>query len=303
VTQIATSTTAIARTVDTPTGPLALRDTGRNGTDGRLPILLVPGYTGSKEDFLPLLDPLAEAGWRVVTMDQRGQYESPGVNDPAAYTVPALASDVLAVAADLGTPVHLLGHSFGGLVARAAVIAAPGSFGSLVLLDSGPHGLAGNRRERMEALRPVLATGGMAAVYDGMERLAAGDPKWRNAPQELRDFLKRRFLASSPVGLEAMGDALTTEPDRVAELRATGVPVLVCYGEADDAWPPAMQAQMAQRLDAAHVVIDGAAHSPAIENTAATVRTLLDFWATVGPNTKPDTSQVASPDAGLASRA
>ncbi|MDQ1722479.1 MAG: hypothetical protein QOI26_2213, partial [Pseudonocardiales bacterium] len=27
-------------------------------------VLLVPGYTGSKEDFLPLLRPLAEAGYR-----------------------------------------------------------------------------------------------------------------------------------------------------------------------------------------------------------------------------------------------
>lgn len=295
MTQIAISTTAVARTVDTPSGPLALRDTDPNGTTGRPPILLVPGYTGSKEDFLPLLDPLAEAGWRAVTMDQRGQYESPGVDDPAAYAVPTLARDVLAVAEDLGTPVHLLGHSFGGLVARAAVIAAPGSFASLVLLDSGPHGIAGSRRERMDALRPLLATGGMAAVYAGMEQLAAGDPRWRDAAPKLRAFLRRRFLASSPVGLEAMGDALTTEPDRVAELRDTGVPVLVCYGEADDAWPPAVQAEMAERLGAAHVVIGGAVHSPAIENTAATVRALLDFWATVRPDT--------SPDSGLASLA
>lgn len=281
--QIAVSTAATARTVETPHGPLALLDTGSDtstdGGHGRLPVLLVPGYTGSKEDFLPLLDPLAEAGWRVAAMDQRGQYQSPGVDDPAGYGVPALAADLLAVAADLGPPVHVLGHSFGGLVARAAAIASPGSFASLVLLDSGPDGLAGSRRERMEALRPVLASGGMAAVYTAMEALAAGDPRWRNGPQELRDFLRHRFLASSPVGLEAMGDALIAEPDRVAELRATGIPVLVCYGEADDAWSPATQAEMAGRLGAAHVAIAGAVHSPAIENTAATVAALLAFWS------------------------
>ncbi|HEX5493443.1 MAG TPA: alpha/beta hydrolase, partial [Mycobacteriales bacterium] len=277
--QIAISTAATARTVDTPAGPLALLDTGPDSGAGRPPVLLVPGYTGSKEDFLPLFDPLAEAGWRVAAMDQRGQYESPGTDDPAGYTVPALAADLLAVAADLGPTVHVVGHSFGGLVARAAVIGAPGSFGSLVLLDSGPDGLAGTRRERMEALRPVLAGGGMVAVYAAMEQLAAGDPRWRDGPQELRDFLKRRFLASSPVGLEAMGDALVAEPDRVDELRATAVPVLVCHGEADDAWSPATQARMAGRLGAAHVVIGGAVHSPAIENTTATVRALLDFWS------------------------
>lgn len=286
--QIAVSTRAHRRAVATPTGPLAVLDTGPGDT-GRPPLLLVHGYTGSKEDFLPLLDPLAEAGWRVVSMDQRGQYESPGVDDPAAYTVAALAADLLAVAEDVGTPVHVLGHSFGGLVARAAAIAAPSSFASVVLLDSGPAGLGGARRERIGVLRPVLATGGMTAVYAAMEQLAAGDPRWRDRPPELRDFLRQRFLASSPVGLEATGNALIDEPDRVAELRATGLPVLVCYGEADDAWSPAVQAEMADRLGARHVVIPDAIHSPAIENTPVTLHALLQFWdsadRTAGPAT------------------
>ena len=47
--------------------------------------LLVPGYTGSKEDFIPLLGPLAAAGRRVVAIDMRGQYQTPGPDDPAAY--------------------------------------------------------------------------------------------------------------------------------------------------------------------------------------------------------------------------
>ena len=35
-------------------------------------VLLVPGYTGSKEDFIALLGPLAAAGRRVVAVDLRG---------------------------------------------------------------------------------------------------------------------------------------------------------------------------------------------------------------------------------------
>jgi pimeloyl-ACP methyl ester carboxylesterase len=279
VSQIAVSATARARRLDTPAGPLALLDTGPAGTAGTA--LFVPGYTGSKEDFLPLLDPLARAGWRAVAMDQRGQFESPGVDDPAAYSTEALARDVLAVVADLGPPVHLVGHSFGGLVGRAAVIAAPLSFASLVLLCSGPAAIGGARQQRIEVLRPLLEQGGMAAVYAGMERLAAGDPKWREAPQELRDFLRRRFLASSPVGLQGMAEALTSEPDRVEELRATGVPVLVAHGAGDDAWSPATQARMAERLGARHAVIPDSAHSPAVENTPELLRVLLAFWGDV----------------------
>lgn len=279
VSQILPSAAAAPRRLDTPSGPLALLDTGPvTGARAVGTVLFVPGYTGSKEDFLPLLDPLAEAGWRAVALDQRGQFESPGVDDPNAYTTVALARDVLTVVAELGAPVHLVGHSFGGLVARAAVIAAPSSFASLVLLCSGPSAIRGARQQRMEVLRPLLAQGGMAAVYEGMEKLAAGDPKWTNAPQELREFLRRRFLTSSPVGLQAMGEALTSEPDRVEELRSTGVPVLVAYGAGDDAWPPATQAHMAERLGARCAVIPGAAHSPAIENPGELLRVLLGFW-------------------------
>jgi pimeloyl-ACP methyl ester carboxylesterase len=268
------------RDLDTPAGPIALLD-----ADGGLgtPAVLVPGYTGSKEDFALILAPLAATGRRVVAMDQRGQFESPGPEDPAAYTIDALAADVRAVAADLtapgGGPVHLLGHSFAGLVTRGAVLADPAAVASLTLLDSGPAAISGARRSTMEALRPLLAEGGMAAVYDQLERLAAGDAGVPPRPPELVAFLRLRFLASSPVGLEAMGDALCGEPDRVEELRATAVPVLVAYGEGDDSWSPAVQADMAERLGARHAVISAAAHSPAMENPVETVRILTDFWA------------------------
>jgi pimeloyl-ACP methyl ester carboxylesterase len=81
-----------------------------------------------------------------------------------------------------------------------------------------------------------------------------------------------------------MGDALRAEPDRTEELRATGVPVLVAYGEDDDGWPPAVQAGMAARLGAAHVILEGAVHSPAVQQPAATVRALLSFWTGLPPS-------------------
>ena len=193
----------------------------------------------------------------------------------------ALAGTVLAVVGELGGRAHLVGHSFGGLVCRAATIADPAAVASLTLLDSGPGAIGGNRRERMEALEPLLAAGGMAGVYDTLELLAAGDPQWLTAPVEHREFLRRRFLAGTEAGLRGMGDALRAEPDRTDALRAAGVPLLVAYGEADDAWPPAVQAEMAERLGADHRVIAGAVHSPAVQQPAATVEALLSFWAGV----------------------
>src|SRR5919202_3166491 len=108
------------------TGPLAALDTGPSTGPT---VLLVAGFTGSKEDFAPLLSPLARAGVRAVAVDQRGQYESPGPDDPAAFSLDVLAADVLAVGRVLREespgPLHVVGHSFGGLVCRGAVLADP----------------------------------------------------------------------------------------------------------------------------------------------------------------------------------
>ena len=272
---------ASARTFPGRAGPLAALDTGGEAVRGTA--LLVAGYTGSKEDFAPLLAPLADAGYRVVALDQRGQYESPGPDDPTAYSVAELGQDVVAVARALrdesGEPLHLLGHSFGGLVTRAAVLAEPGLFTSFTLLGSGPSKLTGRRADLLDHLGPLLDQGGVALVHHTLEQVAMTDPQAQSVPAPTREFYGRRFLRNSEAGLRGMAEAMLTEPDRVTELARAGVPLLVAYGEADDAWLPHVQADMAARLGARHEVIDNAIHSPTVENPLRTVEVLLDFWA------------------------
>ena len=265
------------RRLEVPGGPLAVADVPARGTE-RGTVVCVPGFTGSKEDFRLLQGPLSAAGYRVVSLDQRGQHDSPGPDDVTAYTVAALAADLLAVLGQLDAgPVHLVGHSFGGLVARAAAISDPTALASLVLLCSGPAALRGPRTDLLPFLTPLLRSGGTAAVHAALEAL----PDQRRDAQvpEVRAFLRRRFLASSAAGLEGMADALTSEPDRVDALRATGLAVCVLHGAGDDAWLPATQAAMAERLGARYRVVPDAEHSPAMENPAATAAELLAFWA------------------------
>lgn len=242
----------------------------------RSTVLLVPGYTGSKEDFRLLLQPLARAGHRVVALDQRGQFQSPGTTDPADYTAASLGADLLAVVDRLG-PVHLVGHSLGGLVSRAAALARPAAFRSLVLMSSGPAGLTGPRVDVLPLMRPLLEQG-MPTLVEAYDALNAADQRWLALDASTQGFLRDRMVASSAHALLGMADALVGEPDRVAELRATGLPVLVLHGDADDAWTPALQTEMARRLKAAHVVVPGAAHSPAVEAAGPTAAALLAFW-------------------------
>lgn len=266
-----------AATIDIPGGPLAILDATPH-LPPRATILLVPGFTGSKEDFREILRPLADQGFRVIAVDQRGQHESPGPDDAEAYTTTALAADLLHLVEALKAPVHLVGHSFGGLVSRAAVIQQPASFTSLVLMDSGPKGLTGPRADVLPFMRAILLEGGLEAVWDAAEAVGPANPDKPVPTAEAKAFLRKRMLAGSPAALLGMADSLTGEPDRCAELKGTQVPLLVMYGEKDDAWSPAQQDEMAARLGAPVIVVPDAFHSPAAENPELTAQVLRDFF-------------------------
>ena len=58
-------------------------------------VVLVHGFTGSKEDFLEVAPLIASAGFRVLTFDNRGQNESSHSIRPDGYSMPSLGRDVI----------------------------------------------------------------------------------------------------------------------------------------------------------------------------------------------------------------
>ncbi|MEU4495110.1 alpha/beta hydrolase [Streptomyces sp. NPDC023998] len=270
---------ARARTLPTARGDFAVLD-AQPTDNGRAPkgtALLLPGYTGSKEDFIALLEPLAAAGYRAVAVDGRGQYETVGPDDQQAYAQVELAQDVLAQAAAIQGPVHLLGHSLGGQIARAAVLLDPAPFRTITLMSSGPAQISPAQQRKVKLLSDALATMSMDRVWEAMRAL--DPPEDADAPKDDGEDLRRRWLRHNPAQLIATGRQLTVEPDRVDELAAVQpLPKHVISGERDDTWPVPLLDAMAQRLGADRTVIAGAEHSPNTDRPAETAAAVTAFW-------------------------
>jgi pimeloyl-ACP methyl ester carboxylesterase len=226
--------------------------------------VLVPGFTGSKEDFIALMAPLALRRVRAVAFDLTGQFETPGPADVDQYSLGGFAADAWAVAATLPRPLVLVGHSFGGLVARDAVLADPLRADGLVIIASGPAALPDDQQVVLRRFIDVMNRHGLAAVLQGKQAMdaAAGVA---GPPPDIEAFLTRRFLSNSPGSLQAMVETLCGATDQVDALGTVAPATTVIVGDLDDTWPPQDQLAMAGRLEAAIVELPGVGHSPAVE--------------------------------------
>jgi len=264
----------IARwTIQAPSGPLAGL---RAGEEGRPRILLVPGVTGSKEDFVLMLPLLAAAGYEVTTFDLAGHYESidagPERLDPprSRYDHDLFVEDLLAVIRAGEGPVHLLGYSFGGTVAQLATVARPELVASLTLLSCPP--VPG---QTFRATKSAL--GPLSRVIGG--RQGAGLMLWgiaRNfnrTPDHRYAFVMERMPRLRRAAIDDIITLMRRTPDCSAELAALDLPKLVAYGQ-HDLWPVSAHEAFGARLGA-RVVRYEAGHSPCEETPHQLCRDML----------------------------
>jgi len=112
---------------------LFVRDTGSG-----VPVLLLHGWPDTGDLWRHQSPVLADAGYRVIAPDLRGFGASGKPADLAAYTVPHLVGDVVALLDALGVgSAHLVGHDWGAAIAWMTAALAPDRVDSLTALSVG----------------------------------------------------------------------------------------------------------------------------------------------------------------------
>jgi pimeloyl-ACP methyl ester carboxylesterase len=222
------------------------------------------------------LEPLANAGYRVIAADLPGFGEA-----PAPETEDAPWNDVLETMDALGIErAALVGNSFGGAVALRVALVAPARVSALALISAPPPGSGDPSPE----LRAAWDAEGAAMERGDVEAaVRAVVDAWTlpGAPPELRarvaEMQRRAFVVqagASPV--PEAPDPLEENPGGLASL---DVPALVAAGEREEFSDFRDGARaLAQALPGArHAVIDGAGHLAPLETPTTFRALLLDF--------------------------
>ena len=89
-------------------------------------VILLHGFPVTSAMWLPIISPLANAGYRVIAFDQRGYSPGARPEELSAYVIPNLVTDVIAVADAVGAKkFHLIGHDWGSAVGWSTVMRHP----------------------------------------------------------------------------------------------------------------------------------------------------------------------------------
>ena len=240
--------------------------------EAKADVVLVHGFTGSKEDFTEVAGHLVRHGYRVLTFDNRGQHESGYSRRSDGYSMESLGRDVdeLSRHFQLRKP-HLLGHSFGGLIAQQAVFQSPETWSSVTFFCSGPGGRSTWLQE------PQFADLSNETKVEVWETILAPD---RLASPRF-ELLKKRWIASDAESTLIYRGHLINQPSLISLIADAKIPAHVVYGENDDAWPLEEQNQMARDLQATLTVLPGCGHCPNEDNPTLTAEALARFWSEI----------------------
>ncbi|MCK9544023.1 MAG: alpha/beta fold hydrolase [Novosphingobium sp.] len=183
-------------------------------------------------------------------------------------TIEAMAGDVLARAPPRFA---LAGHSMGGYIALAMMLAAPERVSRLALLNSSAAADDETQRENRLRTIALLETAGLDPLVKVL-------PGMLSADRDVQDRMAAMLRRAGPARVIREHRACMARPDRRDMLATIAVPALV-IGSADDAIVPAHHAQtMAEAIPGARFVMLPQGGHMSIMACADRVTGLLRDW-------------------------
>ena len=268
-----------------------LHEPRRSRGASRLSIVLSCALCTTHENWRPQVEPLCDAGARVVLWDYRGHGSSDVPEDPDAYTMAQVVDDLGRVLdwADPDEAVVLGGLSFGGLASLHFALAHPDRVRALVLVDSGPGFKNPEAQARWE--KGVERSAGFLEAR-GMKAFVAS--RAADTAVGLRpELAAARAAAAAIAAQDPHGLALFAR--RVAglaapvidELGSIQLPSLVIVGENDEPYLRAAEVLAARLPQAERVTIPRAGHVVNIEEVEAFNAVLIRFLQKIaGPSSE-----------------
>ena len=239
-------------------------------------VVLAHGFAGSARNLGPQARAL-RMRYRVVRYDARGHARSEAPDDPAAYSLEALAGDLGQVMDEVGAARAVVGGiSMGAVTALAFAAAQPARVRGVVLAA-----LPGSR-EAGSGLARIAAAFADAIERDGLEAAGARFVWGAESGLNARDakLVRQGFLEHSPRALaHSLRGVVAQWPDvnQIAGLERVTAPLLAIAGAADGGALEASRKLQARLPTTTSVVVPDAGHLVNLEQAGRVNEALLSW--------------------------
>ncbi|RNL60859.1 alpha/beta fold hydrolase [Nocardioides marmoriginsengisoli] len=256
-----------------------------SGPGDGTPILLIHGIARSLEDWNESQDLLAAAGHRVISTDLPGfGYSRKGRERPG---LPAFGRAMAGLLDALGVtePVHVMGNSLGGGVSMTLAVDHPDRVASVTLVNSVGFGSEVNISALPMTYGVLAQLPGLAGTFGPRAREAGANTirdlffdrslattdQFRHAGKlaKQKDFRATFLGTAATLGAPVVGVKAGWRRELLGRVAASGIPILVIWGDADKILPPHQVDAAKAALPAArfHVFAD-TGHMPQVERPA-----------------------------------
>jgi len=257
------------------------------------PLLLLHGGPGAPSYYL---NPLAALGddRPVIFFDQLGAGRSDRTTDTTLWTIPTFVAELDSLRRALGlTEVHILGHSWGTMLATQYFFAHPAGVKSLIL--ASPALSTAEWVVDADTLILALPDSSQAAIAKHEAAGTFEDPEYQAAVMAFYQLYLARKQPWDP-NMDSTFAGLNEELYRYmwgpSEFTATGtlrdfdvtdslslitVPTLFMTGEYDEARPATVEYHASLVSGAEVAIIPGAAHITMHDNPVETIRVVREF--------------------------